>query len=128
MRLLKNLPERPAGRKPRRSHGKLGFKEMATIIGLRWRALDPVTKIHYEELAKQDKLRNRRERAAFLRQQDALERNKEVYTFMAEELEPIQWDENQANSRSQASIDNGISHLASQLDKESIDMIVQIFR
>ena len=128
MRLLEVLPERPADRKPRRSHGKLGFKEMATIIGLRWRALDPATKSRYDKMAQRDTLRYRRERAAFLRQQDALERKKEEDTFLAEDLEPIQWDEMKVALRSHASFDNGISHLASQLDKESIDMIVQIFR
>lgn len=55
-KLLDELPVRPQG-KPRRSHGKLGFQDMARIIGSQWNARDEATKTYYETLALEEKKR-----------------------------------------------------------------------
>ena len=127
VRLLEVLPGRPDGKKPRRSHGKLGFKDMATIIGQRWRELDTQTKRFYENLAKEEKVRYRRKRAAYLRQQDML-LCKEKESKEKEELEPIWWDELSPVRIDDGCTESGICQLASKLDEESINLIVQAFR
>ena len=64
MKLLAVLPVRPQG-KPRRSHGKIGFQQMAKIIGGKWRARSAETRQYYDELARQDKERYEREIKAY---------------------------------------------------------------
>jgi HMG-box domain len=59
-KMLEKLPIRPEG-KPRRSHGKIGFSEMAKTIGAGWKSIDAETRRYYEYLAKQDKERYIRE-------------------------------------------------------------------
>lgn len=56
-RLLATLPVRAEG-KPRRSHGKMGFQQMAQVIGSKWRNLDPHTKAYYDSLAAKEKERH----------------------------------------------------------------------
>lgn len=65
--LLETLPVRAEG-KPRRSHGKIGFRDMAKLIGGKWKQIDAVTKAKFEAAAAQDKLRHEREMAAFKQQ------------------------------------------------------------
>lgn len=55
-RILQVAPTRKEG-KPLRSHGKIGFKELATEISRRWKVITPEELAHYERLAKQDKER-----------------------------------------------------------------------
>jgi HMG-box domain len=55
-KLLQETPVRPTG-KPRGSHGKVGFSEMAKIIGTKWKDLDPQDKLYYEGQAAKDKWR-----------------------------------------------------------------------
>jgi HMG-box domain len=59
-KMLEKLPIRPEG-KPRRSHGKIGFSEMAKTIAAGWKSIDAETRSQYEYLAKQDKARYVRE-------------------------------------------------------------------
>ena len=54
--LIETLPVRPEG-KPRRSHGRCGFKEMAQIIGSRWKSLTPEERAPFDQIAKADKER-----------------------------------------------------------------------
>eukprot|EP00977_Amphora_coffeiformis_P020413 scaffold8241_cov171-Amphora_coffeaeformis.AAC.2 len=58
--LLRNLPVRAQG-KPKRSHGKLGFVEMARIIGHKWQCADHSTKAFYDMLASNERERFDRE-------------------------------------------------------------------
>lgn len=66
-RLLDTLPVRAAG-KPRRSHGKIGFQQMAILIGGRWKALDERSKAYYEDLAQQDRERYSAEKKMYAQQ------------------------------------------------------------
>ena len=58
--LLDSLPVRPQG-KPRRSHGKLPFTEMARIIGARWKAITAERRAYFDDLAVKDKERYAKE-------------------------------------------------------------------
>lgn len=55
--LLEELPVRAAG-KPKNSHGKMGFQEMAKLIGAQWRCIDDQTKAHFDALAAKEKERH----------------------------------------------------------------------
>ena len=55
-RLLEVTPVRQEG-KPRRSHGKIGFAEMARKIGAKWKALEKKDRKLYDDQAKADKAR-----------------------------------------------------------------------
>uniref|UniRef100_A0A7S2Y9E1 HMG box domain-containing protein n=1 Tax=Entomoneis paludosa TaxID=265537 RepID=A0A7S2Y9E1_9STRA len=58
-RLLESLPAR--GTKPRRSHGKLGFAEMARSVASTWKTISPDEKKQFEDLAAADYKRYCRE-------------------------------------------------------------------
>ena len=60
--LLKALPPRE-GKSPRKSHGKMGFAEMARNISSKWKQIAPQEKQHFDRLAKQDFARYEREMA-----------------------------------------------------------------
>lgn len=62
--LLASLPVRAEG-KPRRSHGKIGFADMAREIGKRWKAINPEDKAYFDELARLEKERYHRELEIF---------------------------------------------------------------
>jgi HMG-box domain len=74
-KMLEKLPIRPEG-KPRRSHGKIGFSEMAKTIAAGWKSIDPESRSHYEYLAKQDKERYVRELEQWKGQQQVLDQSK----------------------------------------------------
>ena len=54
-KMLETTPVRASG-KPRRSHGKVGFAEMAKRIGAKWKQISAEDKAHYEGLAAKDKV------------------------------------------------------------------------
>ena len=62
--LLDSLPAPPTS-KPRRSHGKIGFAEMARVIGARWKAITPERKAVFDRMAAEDKARYKREMKEF---------------------------------------------------------------
>ena len=68
--LLKSLPERQSG-KPKRSHGKIGFADMARVIGGRWKAICPERKAYFDALAAEDKLRHAREMQEYKQKKQA---------------------------------------------------------
>lgn len=74
-KMLEKLPIRPEG-KPRRSHGKIGFSEMAKTIAAGWKSIDPESRSYYEYLAKQDKERYVREMEEWKGQQQVLDQGK----------------------------------------------------
>jgi hypothetical protein len=61
-RMLADAPTRPQG-KPRRSHGKIGFADLARSIASKWNSMDADTRARYNELAADDKRRYTREMA-----------------------------------------------------------------
>ena len=67
--LLETLPVRESG-KPRRSHGKIGFADMARVIGARWKAIKPERKAHFEILAIREKERYATELREYKEQQN----------------------------------------------------------
>ncbi|KAL7561991.1 hypothetical protein ACA910_004677 [Epithemia clementina (nom. ined.)] len=62
--LLANRPVRPEGI-PRRSHGKMGFAEMAQTISRQWNTLDPTIKEHYEQMGCQERALYKRKLTAW---------------------------------------------------------------
>ena len=68
--LLRSLPVRVQG-KPRRSHGKLGFVEMAQIIGYRWKCAHESTKAFYDLLAMKERERYDREMEEYYKRKEA---------------------------------------------------------
>ena len=114
-RLLASRQVRASG-KPRKSHGKCGFQEMASIIGSRWRSIDA----DYKEMLKRDaKIRMdkyKRDIKEYRRQQELI---KEMQGGAAQgqqaEIEPLHVPRT----------DPGIAQLARQLDSESIDFIIR---
>ena len=76
-RLLEALPVRAEG-KPRRSHGKLGFHDMAKTIGARWKEADDDTKAYFAHFAKQDKERYNMEKKMFDSQRKAHQKDAQI--------------------------------------------------
>lgn len=68
-KLLKSLPPRQGKRKPRNSHGKLGFADMARTISAKWKKITPEEKVQFTELAKLDGIRYRTEMAQWKQNQ-----------------------------------------------------------
>ncbi|GAX22063.1 hypothetical protein FisN_6Hh310 [Fistulifera solaris] len=54
-----------------RTHGKIGFQELAKTLGEKWRALDPLCKRRLDELAVQEKKRYATEMAAWKKNREA---------------------------------------------------------
>ena len=82
VRILASLPEskQPVapGRRYRRDrrppHGKIAFQDLSKRISLLWKALSKADRAHYTELAKRDKERYMREKAAWQESVEALAR------------------------------------------------------
>jgi HMG-box domain len=49
--ILNQIPDVAADQKPRRSHGKIGFKELATRISAKWKSLPPEERSIFEAMA-----------------------------------------------------------------------------
>uniref|UniRef100_A0A7S3DRI8 HMG box domain-containing protein n=1 Tax=Entomoneis paludosa TaxID=265537 RepID=A0A7S3DRI8_9STRA len=62
--LLQELPDRTS-RKPRNSHGKLGFAAMARCIAGQWKTLSDAEKLPYALLAQRDAARYQREKTEY---------------------------------------------------------------
>lgn len=58
--ILKATPTRNEG-KPRRSHGKIGFADLARAIAAKWKSISPAEKKKFEDRARDDKSRYVRE-------------------------------------------------------------------
>jgi len=71
--LLKSLPDRRqfGKRKPRNSHGKMGFAEMARVISQKWKQITPAEKAPFDHLAQQDRMRYKQEMAAWKQEKQA---------------------------------------------------------
>jgi HMG-box domain len=62
--ILAVMPVRDSG-KPRRSHGKMGFADMARAIAGKWKSINPQEKAVYAKLAAEDKRRYKDEMEAW---------------------------------------------------------------
>jgi hypothetical protein len=51
--ILRATPDRVEG-KPRRSHGKIGFADLARNIAANWKSIDAVSRAHFDRLAAKD--------------------------------------------------------------------------
>lgn len=126
-KLLDQLPVRARG-KPRNSHGKLGFKQMATIIGARWRAIDCVSKEYFIKLAIEHKERYLQRINEWHEQQNRL-REPEAAALQAVSASAsgaVFSDECQPFEQVLGS-DTSIAALASRLDADMINDIIRIF-
>jgi hypothetical protein len=63
--------EKKAKRKHRKTHGKIGFADLARTIAARWRNLEPLTKSMYEGCASTEKARYQKEVAVWVKDQAA---------------------------------------------------------
>ena len=93
--LLAELPTRKKG-KPRKSHGKLGFQDMARIIASRWRIVDPWRLEGLKKRAAADKQRYVREMKAYKK----------------------------GSSVTQTQVDPAVCALAKDLGREDIDFLL----
>ena len=68
-KLLHTLPTRPQG-KPRHSHGKCGFANMAKIIAKKWKngEIDAQDRVLFEQMAQKERLRYKREMSEYKKQ------------------------------------------------------------
>mmetsp|Transcript_19307 Transcript_19307/g.41532 ORF Transcript_19307/g.41532 Transcript_19307/m.41532 type:complete len:228 (+) Transcript_19307:126-809(+) len=71
--LLKSLPPRQGKKKPRNSHGKMGFAEMARCVSAKWKKLTPEEKKPFQELAAMDTKRYQSEMTLWKQSQSNLE-------------------------------------------------------
>lgn len=135
-KLLDKLPAPREGKKPKRSHGKLGFKDMATIIGLRWRNIDSTAKSYYESVAAKLKAQYNREMKVY---REASDRQQQT-DILHWRLEPrpirpthqhtyVPHDKRHNNLQPTLHHDfrSTIEELASVLDHEMIEMIIRTF-
>ena len=56
-RILDSLPDKQSSPKPKTSHGKIGFTDLARMVSKRWKKIDQHQKAHYEALAQKEKER-----------------------------------------------------------------------
>ena len=79
-RILDNLPEsstipdaaseeKPKRKRAHKPHGKIGFENLAKLIGERWHSLNPESADYYRKLAEEDSLRYRSEMEVYLKKQ-----------------------------------------------------------
>lgn len=115
-RLLEQLPVRAKG-KPRNSHGKLGFEEMARTIGARWKALSLDQKEYYEKLAAKEKIRYTMSMERY---------KKEKYTLAIRAVEEI--SEKTIVQPIESHESTGIEYLAKQLSTAEIETLISMFR
>jgi HMG-box domain len=89
-KILAEAPTRPEG-KPRRSHGKIGFADLARSIALRWKTIDKDLLEHYSKMAVEDKQRYQKELAVWKKYQSEQKtpvviRNKETAFKLSDSL------------------------------------------
>lgn len=112
-RILDSLPP-SREKRSRNAHGKIGFQELAKIIGKRWKEADHETRATYFGLANEHKLRH----------WQALNKyNMYLGKVRQQELEAAQRLDDFAHLT-----DEGIPALAQSLGKEETDLVIKIFR
>jgi hypothetical protein len=81
--ILRATPDRVEG-KPRRSHGKIGFADLARNIAANWKSIDAVSRAHFDRLAAKDKERYRTAMEEWKKKQEFKKQ-----TAQGVDLEPI---------------------------------------
>lgn len=81
-RLLADLPSQKG--KGKRGHGKVGFSELAHIVSKKWKALSPIQRLPYDELAAKEKMRYHYQKQEWMQIKAAIEA-KEAETAKAME-------------------------------------------
>jgi hypothetical protein len=88
--ILRAAPER-AGAKPRRSHGKIGFADLARNIAANWKSIDPESRSQLDKLAAKDKERYKKEMDEWKKKQEV--KKKQIaqiyYPAPSADFEPI---------------------------------------
>lgn len=115
--LLVKLPVRAQG-KPKNSHGKCGFQELARIIGAKWRSLDSGSRQYYDKLA-------------------AIEKKKydKAVKYYKMQVEQLEKGGNSAQSSVAAPEDGSPAHarewtiaeLAERLGKDGVRLTIKVF-
>lgn len=115
--LLAQLPVRAQG-KPKNSHGKCGFQELARIIGAKWRNLDNVSRNYFDKLA-------------------AIEKKKydKAVKYYKMQVEQLEQGRNSAQSPAPAFVDGSPAHarewtiaeLAEKLGKDGVRLTIKVF-
>ena len=85
--ILQTSKVRPEG-KPRRSHGKIGFAELARTVAKRWRSASTEERAYYEEQAYQDKVRYNTEMEEWKAKAEHPQGMKNVYTESVHPSQP----------------------------------------
>ena len=67
--LLKTLPRRQSDTTIGRGHGKIGFQDLARVIGAKWREIDPQEKERYEKVAAEGRAKYLEQAKAWKEQQ-----------------------------------------------------------
>jgi hypothetical protein len=87
--ILKATPERD-GVKPRRSHGKIGFADLARNIAANWKSIDPDSRARFDKLAAKDKERYKTEMDEWKKQQELQKQmDKMNYPVPGADFDPI---------------------------------------
>ena len=131
-KLLAKLPVRPSG-KPRRSHGKMGFVEMARTIGHSWKSIDETTKAFYDSLALLEKEKYKREMKEYKRRKEAATSLNSSQCTSSQEFFPqsdlIHFPTvvNQDEPLHFPDYVEDLTALSQQLDDDMIDLLVKAF-
>jgi hypothetical protein len=87
--ILRATPERE-GVKPRRSHGKIGFADLARNIAANWKSIDPESRSHFNKLAAKDKERYKSEMDEWKKKQELKKQIAQMnYPAPSADFEPI---------------------------------------
>lgn len=137
-KLLKSLPPRQGKRKPRNSHGKLGFAEMARTISAKWKKITPEEKREFSELARLDGIRYRTEMAQWKQsqQEKAVAKIQKTLLFamnggqvpaVSTNLPPPQQEENVVQHQNNTHLSNNWDEQAAHLSASTSDLYLQTF-
>ncbi|CAB9511214.1 expressed unknown protein [Seminavis robusta] len=72
--ILKSTPSKYDGKKPRRSHGKIGFGALARNVAAKWNNIAPEDRKRFDELAAADKKRYQKEMEVWKAAQTAIKK------------------------------------------------------
>ena len=115
--LLAQLPVRAQG-KPKNSHGKCGFQELAKIIGAKWRNLDNVSRNYFDKLAVIEKKKYDKAVKYYKMQVEQLEQDGNS----AQSTAPAFEGGSPANTREWT-----IAELAEKLGKDGVRLTIKAF-